>query len=101
MTDVIVLPTDRFTDSLLSFVSTNALAFCTSTGFDGGCRVVRADRPVTTFSTGEQNLWNLPRSLCSGEMRSLLEHADGVTLASVVDLFARVALSGFETGVGA
>ena len=90
----IAVPTDRLTAPILRLVESTALADCCTTGYDGGVRTVRADRPVASFSTGEQHLWALLSSLCGGEMRTLLEHADSVTTAALADFWGRVTLEG-------
>ena len=88
----ITVPTDRLTGPILRLVESTALAGCSTVGYDGGLNVVRADRPVAWFSTGEQNLWALLASLCAGDLRTLLEHADSVTTAALSDMFARITL---------
>lgn len=88
----ITVPTDRLTQPILRLVESTALAGCCTAGWDNGVNVVRADRLVASFSTGERNLWALLSSLCGGEMRTLLEHADSVTTAALSDMFARITL---------
>lgn len=92
MSENITIPNDRWTDALITFVDHSPLSACTTLGFDGGVRILRADRDVALFSTGERNLWDLLKSLTHGDLHTVLNHADTITLAALGDLFARLTL---------
>jgi len=86
------IPDDRWEGPILRFVESSPLAACATVGWDNGAKVVRADRPILTFSTGERHLWALLASLTSGDLRALLGHADSLTLAALSDMFARITM---------
>lgn len=94
MSDTLYIPTDRLAGPILRFIEVSPLSGCTTIGYDGGAQIVRTDRPVVLLSDGEKRLWALLKSLISGDLRALIDGADGITTAALSDLFARLTFTG-------
>ena len=89
--DTVTIPNDSTRTEIHRFVKSSALAYCCSVSDDDGWLVVTPSWPVASFSSGEKALWGVLVSLCSGDLRHVLDRCDVhnvSALRNVVDALA-------------
>lgn len=87
----ISIPNDSFAAPIRRFVKASALTYCCSVITDDGHTTVTPSWPVASFSTGEKALWGVLASLCSGDLRHVLDRCDVhnvSALRTVIDALA-------------